>query len=178
MKRTVCMSLAARAARYEKKGDRMIDVAIPGFGKLELTTLVCDYNGTLARDGILLDHVRSRLPRIGQMLRIHVVTGDTFGTVREQLRDLSCEIAIMPADGQAEAKRALVTRLGAAHAVAIGNGRNDRLLLAAAALGIAVVGDEGAAAEALHVSDVVVRHIEDAFELLLEPRRLVATLRS
>ena len=30
----------------------MIDVAIPGYGRLALEHLVCDYNGTLARDGL------------------------------------------------------------------------------------------------------------------------------
>ena len=29
----------------------MIDLEIPGFGRLELVDLVCDYNGTLAQDG-------------------------------------------------------------------------------------------------------------------------------
>lgn len=155
----------------------MIDVAIPGFGQLRLTTLVCDYNGTLARDGLLLDHVRTRLPRIAEKLRIHVVTGDTFGTVHKELRGIPCKIGVMPPEGQAEAKLDLVTRMGAQNIVAIGNGRNDRLMLAAAALGIGVIGDEGIAGEAQQASDVLVRHIVDAFELLLEPRRLVATLR-
>jgi soluble P-type ATPase len=157
--------------------DAMIDVAIPGFGQLHLTTLVCDYNGTLARDGVLLDHVRTRLPRIAEKLRVHVVTGDTFGTVHNELRGIPCEIGVMPPEDQAEAKVKLITRLGAQNIVAIGNGRNDRLMLAAVALGIGVVGDEGMAGEAQQASDVVVRHIVDAFELLLEPRRLVATLR-
>jgi soluble P-type ATPase len=61
--------------------------------------------------------------------------------------------------------------------VAIGNGRNDRLMLAAAVLGIGVVGGEGLAGEALRASGIVVRHIADALELLPEPRRLIATLR-
>jgi soluble P-type ATPase len=61
--------------------------------------------------------------------------------------------------------------------VAIGNGRNDRLMLAAAVLGIGVVGGEGLAGEALRASGIVVRHIVDALELLPEPRRLIATLR-
>jgi P-type E1-E2 ATPase len=155
----------------------MIDIAIPGFGQLHLTTVVCDYNGTLARDGLLLDHVRMRLPQVAEKLRIHVVTGDTFGTAHKELRGIPCEISVMPSQGQAEAKVDLVTQLGADQIVAIGNGRNDRLMLAAAALGIGVVGDEGMAGEAQQASDVIVRHIVDAFELLLEPRRLVATLR-
>lgn len=155
----------------------MIDVSIPGFGRLQLTTLVCDYNGTLARDGLLLDEVRTYLPRIAEKLRIHVVTGDTFGTVHKELQGIPCEVGVMPPEGQAEAKMELVTRLGAQTIVAVGNGRNDRLMLAAVALGIGVVGSEGMAGEVQQASDVVVRHIVDAFELLLEPRRLVATLR-
>lgn len=101
----------------------MSDVAIPDFGQLHLTTRVCDYDGALARDGLLLDYV--------------------------------CTQDI----------------------VVVGNGRNNRLMLAAVALGIGVVGDEGMAAEAQQASDVVVRHNVDAFELLFEPRRLVGTLR-
>jgi soluble P-type ATPase len=62
--------------------------------------------------------------------------------------------------------------------VAVGNGRNDRLMLEAAALGIAVIGDEGLAADAMQACDIVVRHIADALALLEDPRRLIATLRA
>ena len=156
----------------------MINIAIPGFGDLHLDQLLCDFNGTLGRDGLLLDHVRVQLPRLAERLRVHVVTGDTFGTAYAQLRGLPCELSVMPPEGQAQAKADLVGHLGAHQVVAIGNGRNDCLMLAASALGIGVMGDEGIATEALQASDVVVRHIVDAFELLLEPRRLVATLRA
>jgi len=61
--------------------------------------------------------------------------------------------------------------------VAIGNGANDAAMLQEAALGIAVLGPEGLAAEALLAADVVVASIEDALDLLLRPHRLVATLR-
>jgi soluble P-type ATPase len=84
----------------------------------------------------------------------------------------------VPAEGQAEAKLAFIERLGPGECVAIGNGRNGRAMLAAAALGIAVVGREGAAVEALHACDIAVRDAADALELLLEPRRLLATLRA
>jgi soluble P-type ATPase len=85
---------------------------------------------------------------------------------------------VLPAENQAEAKVRLLESLGANEVVAIGNGRNDRLMLAAAALGIAVLGDEGAAVEAMTSSDLAVRHVTDAFDLLLEPRRLIASLRA
>ena len=62
--------------------------------------------------------------------------------------------------------------------VAIGNGRNDRLMLEAAGLGIALIQAEGAASETLRRADVVCTSILDALGLLRDPRRLIATLRS
>jgi soluble P-type ATPase len=81
-------------------------------------------------------------------------------------------------EAQAESKRVFVQKLGSEHVVAIGNGRNDRMMLDEAALGIAVCGAEGLAAEALQASKVVVRDVVDALDLLLRPKRLVATLRA
>jgi len=51
------------------------------------------------------------------------------------------------------------------------------LELSHAALGIAVIGSEGAAGELLATTDVVVRDVREAIELLLCPLRLSATLR-
>jgi soluble P-type ATPase len=47
----------------------------------------------------------------------------------------------------------------------------------AAALGIAVIQAEGAAPQTLCAADVVVREIGDALDLLVQPKRLAATLR-
>jgi soluble P-type ATPase len=62
--------------------------------------------------------------------------------------------------------------------VALGNGRNDRLMLKEAALGIALLQAEGAAVEALLAADVVAPDILVALDLLLAPDGLIATLRS
>ena len=62
--------------------------------------------------------------------------------------------------------------------VCIGNGRNDRLMLKSAALGLAVVLAEGIAGETIPAADVISRSINDALDLLLNPLRLTATLRS
>jgi soluble P-type ATPase len=156
----------------------MLDLMIPGFGRLELTDAVCDYNGTLAADGLLIDGVHERIQRLSSELRVHVVTADTFGSAATQLQRLPCALVILDAENQAEAKRDFVQSLSAAHVVAIGNGRNDRMMLEAAALGIAVCGAEGAAAQALQVGDIVVGRIVDALDLLLYPKRLMATLRA
>jgi P-type E1-E2 ATPase len=156
----------------------MISIDIPGFGKLELAHLVCDYNGTLALDGRLLPGVSEALRGLASSLHIHVITADTFGLARVQLEDLPIELSITPAEGQAEAKLQLVCELGANTVVAIGNGRNDHKMLAAAALGIALIQSEGCAAQTLANADVVSTSVVDALELLRNPKRLVATLRS
>jgi P-type E1-E2 ATPase len=156
----------------------MLDLMIPGFGRLELTDAVCDYNGTLAADGLLIDGVHERIQRLSSELRVHVVTADTFGSAATQLQRLPCALVILDAENQAEAKRDFVQSLSAAHVVAIGNGRNDRMMLEAAALGIAVCGAEGAAAHVLQAGDIVVGRIVDALDLLLHPKRLMATLRA
>ena len=156
----------------------MIAIDIPGFGKLELAHLVLDYNGTLAIDGRLMGGVAERLHALAAGLSIHVVTADTFGLARAELAGLPAAVTVLPMEGQAEAKRDFVTRLGAASVVAIGNGRNDRHMLRAAALGIAVTQREGLATETAAAADVMSPAIVDALDLLAQPKRLVATLRS
>lgn len=155
----------------------MLRIEIPGFGLLRMEHLVLDYNGTIAADGVLLPGMKRRLAALAANLRVHVLTADTFGRARVQLRGIECELVVLGPRSQAHAKAAYVRRLGAARAVCIGNGRNDRLMLKAAALGIAVVHAEGAAAESARAADIVVRDARDALELLLKPLRLVATLR-
>jgi soluble P-type ATPase len=155
----------------------VFELSIPGFGDLHLDTLICDFNGTLARDGHLIEEARTLLPRIASLVDIRVVTGNTFGSATDALRDCPCTLTLLDAYDQAKAKLALVETIGASRIVAIGNGRNDRLMLKAAALGIGVVGGEGIAGEAASASDVIASNIAEALELLLEPRRLLATLR-
>ena len=156
----------------------MIDLTIPGFGRLELAHLVCDYNGTLAQDGALESEVRERLVALSARLRIHVVTGDTFGTVRNAVAGLDCTLVVLPEAQQAEAKRRYIETLNAESVVAIGNGRNDRQMLEAVALGIGVLGGEGSAVETLAACTLVVKDVRDALDLLDHPTRLTATLRA
>jgi soluble P-type ATPase len=142
-----------------------------------LSYLILDYNGTLARDGYLLEGVAERLKMLAEHLEIHIVTADTFGSVRNQVAHLPVELAIIPPEKQAQAKAAYIENLGPANAVAIGNGRNDALMLQQAALGIAVMQTEGAAMEALLAAELVTSGIIDALNLLIYPDRLNATLR-
>jgi len=156
----------------------MIEIDVPDFRTLRLQHLVLDYNGTLAVDGQLLAGMADMLTRLAQRLQIHVVTADTFGMAAAQLAGLPVQVLVLSPVSQADAKLAFVTGLGPEHVVAIGNGRNDRKMLEAAALSIALIQREGGAVEALVSADVVAPSIADALELLQNPKRLIATLRS
>jgi len=156
----------------------VLKIEIPGFKLLQLEHLVMDYNGTLAYDGFPAQGVREQLNQLAEILQLHVVTADTFGRVRSQLTGWPCRLELLGHTGQDVAKKEYVENLGASGVVAIGNGRNDRLMMRSAALGICVLGNEGAAAETLAAADVVCRSIGETLQLLLNPMRLVATLRS
>ncbi|MFP4033479.1 MAG: HAD family hydrolase [Desulfococcaceae bacterium] len=156
----------------------MIDVEVPGFGRLGIEHLVLDYNGTLAVDGRPVDGVADDLNALADRLAVHVVTADTFGKAAEALSEVRCRLEILPPGGQDVAKRDFVQALGADRTAAVGNGRNDRLMLRAAAVGIAVILAEGAAGLTLADADVVTTGIRPALALLSNPLRLVATLRS
>jgi soluble P-type ATPase len=154
------------------------DLSIPGFGDLRLRHLVLDYNGTLALDGELLPGALDALATLQPAWEIHVVTGDTHGSARRTLAGAPFQLTILPQEGQAVAKLAYVENLGTASCVAVGNGRNDRLMLRSAAIGICLLQQEGASGEALFAADIVCRDILDALAMLGKPQRLIATLRS
>ncbi|MGD2270105.1 MAG: ATPase P [Desulfobacterales bacterium] len=156
----------------------MIEIDIPGYKTLQLNHLVLDHNGTLAVDGALVAGVKDSLNRLFADLTIHVLTADTFGKAESELKGVPCKLSILSSDNQDIGKLEYVKKLGAEHAVCIGNGRNDRLMLKEAALGIAVILEEGTAAETLASADVICKDILSALELLSNPLRLTATLRS
>ncbi len=156
----------------------MISTQIPGFGALTLEHLVLDYNGTLAVDGLLLPGVKGALNTLAAELAIHVVTADTFGRAAGGLEGVDCRLSVLESGCQDRAKANFVNRLGADRTASIGNGRNDALMLAASALGIAVILGEGVSTVSLNAADIVCTDIVAALELLMHPLRLTATLRS
>lgn len=156
----------------------MITVDIPGSEKLELENLVLDYNGTIAADGELIGGIKKRLVRLAKELTIYVVTADTHGSAEKKLMQLPCTLEVLPPGVQDEQKRKVIRRLGTKTTVSIGNGRNDALMLKESILGIGVCQLEGASTMAISGADIVTTDINDALDLLLNPLRLIATLRN
>ena len=155
----------------------MLELDIPSRGVLRLQYLVLDLNGTIALDGKLLPGVSPRLEKLNPDLETWLVSADTQGTLSGLAADLKVRAKRLDPGDEAEQKRAFIEALGAKEVVAVGNGANDALMLRRAGLGLAVMGHEGVASECLAASDLVVPNIESALDLLLFPRRLLATLR-
>lgn len=156
----------------------MIDIQIPGGDHLSLDHLVLDFNGTLAKDGLLLPGLAGLLREMSGIIQLHVITADTFGNVEAEMGRIPCTVAVLKENRQDQAKLDYLNRLGKERTVAIGNGRNDFMMIRAAMLGIAVIQEEGTWAGTLQAADVVCNSIVAALELLRNPSRLKATLRN
>lgn len=155
----------------------MLEIAVPGRKTLKLENLVLDMNGTVAVDGYTIKGVAERINFLKKYLDVYLITAGTHGNL-DALRDtLEAEVHRIEPCGEAQQKQRFIENLGADKTAAIGNGSNDTLMLKASAISIAVIGDEGASTEALLSAQLVVTNINSALDLLLKPKRLVATLR-
>jgi P-type E1-E2 ATPase len=155
----------------------MIEIDVPGFRTFRFRNLVLDVNGTIAKDGELIEGVAGLLKELQLKLNLHLITADTHGKQAEIDRMLGMKAVAIPRTDQAQTKLHYVEQLGADEVAAIGNGANDAAMLGRAALGIAIIGSEGAAVEAVLNAKVVAPDIRAALEMLLYPKRLIATLR-
>jgi len=155
----------------------MIELNIPGRDNIRLAYLVLDVNGTLAKDGRLLEKVAKPLAGLRDRLTIHLLTADTYGKQDNIDLMLGMKATRIATGQEREQKSEFGRQLGAESVIAIGQGANDAAMLKAAAIGVAVLGDEGLAVEALLSADVLMPTIYDALQLLEFPTRLVATLR-
>jgi P-type E1-E2 ATPase len=156
----------------------MLKIDIPSRGMLPLEHLVLDVNGTIALDGQLVPGVQKRLERLRPALEIWLASADTQGTLAILAANLKVTAISLQPGNEATQKAALVDELGAERVVAIGNGANDAMMLRQAALSIAVLGGEGLATPCLTAADVIAPGMVTALDLLLYPRRLIATLRT
>lgn len=153
-------------------------IEIPGREKLEIKNVLLDYNGTIAEDGELKECVKKRVIELhNKGLSVYVLTADTHGTVKAQCKDLPLKIEIFDRSDAARHKRAVVEKLGRDTCISMGNGFNDGEMFEASVISVAVMGDEGCSVKSMLKADVVCRAIEDALDLLIKPKRLIATLR-
>ncbi len=152
----------------------MLHIEIPQRAPFELHHAVFDINGTLAVDGKPIPNVVGHLKSLAAFLSIHLLTAGTHGNLKELEETLGFPLQIISNGDQ---KASYVQQLGQANVIAFGNGANDAGMLRLAAIGVAVIAAEGVAISALQAADVLALGPIDAIDLVLKPKRLVATLR-
>jgi len=153
-------------------------IEIPNFKTLNITDIVCDYNGTIAKDGIVLPKIKKLFEALSKNYTLHVITADTFGSVHTQLKDYGTQIKVLTSDNHTKEKEDYISFLGADNCAALGNGNNDKNMLLLASIGIAILGDEGCSRDSLLNADIICKDIGDALTLFTNTKRLIATLRN
>lgn len=156
----------------------MIEVKIPGYKNLNIENIVFDYNGTIAVDGVVSEDIKKELKDMSKYLNIHIVTADTYGNVKKQCQGLPVEVQTFPGDNAAVHKKEIVKKLGEQCTAAVGNGINDVEMFKISALAVAVIEEEGCAAQAIMNSHIAVKSIKDLFHMFMKKNRIKATLRA
>lgn len=145
---------------------------IPNYGRVEFKAVLFDLNGTLGESGRVSEEVKHLLERLADRYTVVVLSADTFGTLEEEFKSLPIRVERVSCG----AEKAEIAK-GYAPYAAIGNGNNDVAMLEGAELAFCIVGPEGATVDALLASDVVVKDVKDAIAMLLDEKKLIATLR-
>jgi soluble P-type ATPase len=148
---------------------------IQNFGSFEIKNIVLDFNETIAKDGKIKEKIPFYLKKLSKEFEIYVITSDTNGSAAAELENLPVKLKILTSSNHTEEKATFVKELK--NCFAIGNGNNDSLMLKEAVIGVCVIEDEGAASKSIINADIVTKSIYDAFELLLNPKRIIVTLR-
>lgn len=157
----------------------MITYDIPGIENIKIKNIIFDYNGTIAEDGNLIEGVKDKIVELSKRkVDVYVVTSDTNGSVKKQCEGLPVNIIIFDKENASEDKKKIAQRLGSKNTISIGNGKNDLKMFENSSISIAIIGKEGCFTKTLFESDIVVNSIIDAIDLLLEPNRIRATLRT
>jgi len=152
-------------------------IDIPGWGGVDVENIVIDLNGTTATDGRIPLEIKEKIESLSHLAKIYVLTADTQGTADKEVANMSVEAIKIDEEESKQGKFDFLKTLDLEKTVAIGNGSNDQLVLKEAALGIAVLGEEGVSVSAMKNADLVVKNIQNALDLFLKPKRLIATLR-
>lgn len=149
---------------------------IPGKGPLEIKTIILDLNGTLSVGGNIVDGSDKLLAKLKEAgFRIVLFTGNTRNDADQICQQLGIEWRLAK---NAEDKQHLAHEFESSSCVSIGNGLIDLQLMKAVALRIVTLQAEGVHVQTMLNSDIIVPSFIDALELLLDPQRLIATLRT
>jgi len=155
----------------------MIKFEIPGEGSRVIEHVIFDVNGTLALDGIILPGVKDLLKTLNDQVKIHLLTADTHEKQHEIDQQLGLTAIRVNKGNEAQQKAEYLIHLGRDQSAAIGQGANDSLMLKEAVIGICLLSQVGTSLDTMLAADIIVPDVIAAINLILNPTRLIASLR-
>jgi len=152
---------------------------IPNYKRLEIENILLDINGTIQFNGKISEELKQKIMELKQKFQIILISADTRGNLKEIASELDLNYEKLTENrSEREQKEKIVEKYNKESTIAIGNGNNDELMLKKAALGIAIIGSEGVSIKAITSADIIVTNPIDAIDLILDEKKLIATLRS
>ncbi|MDA0376279.1 MAG: HAD family hydrolase [bacterium] len=149
-------------------------IDIPGNGPLTIETVILDLNGTLCVGGELVPGVVDRIRQLRQKCEIVLFSGDSRGDASRIANELGISFT-KTVTGHDKANEA--DKLKAETCAAIANGLIDLQLIQRVKLGIVVLQGEGVHAKTFLAADIIMPNVNDALDLFIDEKRLIATLR-
>ena len=99
-------------------------------------------------------------------------------SVQHCLHDYPVNIVTISDKDQDTQKKQFIKQLDPKICIAIGNGRNDVSMLKEAAISIGLIQKEGCHPQIIQSCSILSTSIKDALSLVLNPKRIKATLRN
>src|SRR5260221_5751646 len=124
-RRAWCAGARALRIWWPERRRCMIELNIPSRSVLRLAHVVLDVNGTIAKDGRLLDKVAKPLSGLRDRLTVHLLTADTYGKQDNIDLMLGMRATRLKAGNEAAQKAHYVPQLGAEAVVATGQVPNN-----------------------------------------------------
>ena len=160
----------------------MKEISIPNYGTIYLKNVLLDMNGTMQFDGVISKEIKDKIRILKDIYNVYLISADTRGNLKEIAQELKISFIKIESKGsniksEAELKYLELLKLGKETTVAIGNGNNDSLMLKNAALGIVIIGKEGATVNSILFADVAFPDPISAINFLLDDKKIIATLR-
>lgn len=154
----------------------MILIERPGQDPLEIDHLLIDFEGTLAMDRRVHPKAKDKINLLSKRLKIYIFASEEKERVEEVLRRVRAEIVFLNQGNSSKQKLEFLKSLGGLRTAVIGNGIDDLPVVKEAALGMVIVGKEGASGALIQAANLVFTNVIDALDFLLKPLRQRATL--
>ena len=153
-------------------------IKIPGREDVNIENIIFDYNGTIAVNGKIKESIKEDLKKLTTLYNVYVLTADTYKTAERECREIGVILKTFPRENAGEFKKNILLEIGKNETACVGNGFNDIKMCKESILSIGVIEKEGMCSKLFLHTDIVVKSIDSALDILLDKNKIIATLRN